>query len=190
MDESLLGLNAERWRNYCAVVTDSTRISVISKRSDFFSTNSIAAVYPALRKGIECFRILKITVFSQIYYARTIHATITSIRQQRYFQSSSIKTWFLFKRFVFVQVVQLQVSKNPKRFNNVKNILMKSRLCKPLRTDIDVYQSWFYIENLFDQRKENPYRWEIRNRNERTIVKESWQTKWTNSVESKYSSMS
>lgn len=122
-----------------------------------FSTNAIAAVYPALRKGIECFRILKITVFSQIYYARTI----TSIKQQRYFQSSSIKTRFLFKRFVFVQVVQvvqvLQVSKNSKRFNNVKNISMKSCLCKLLRTDIDVYQSWFHIENLFDQRKEKPY---------------------------------
>lgn len=122
-----------------------------------FSTNAIAAVYPALRKGIECFWILKITVFSQIYYARTIHTTITSIKQQRYFQSSSIKTWFLFKRFVFVQVVQLQVSKNSKRFNNVKNILMKGCLCKLLRTDIDVYQSWFHIENLFDQRKEKPY---------------------------------
>lgn len=42
-----------------------------------FPTNAIAAVYPALRKAIECFRILKITVLSQIYYARTIHATIT-----------------------------------------------------------------------------------------------------------------
>lgn len=87
------------------------------------STNAIAAVYPALRKRIECFRILKITVFSEIYYARTIHTKITSIRQQRYFQDIS-KIFLLSRHDSYSNALRLSKLSNYKYPKIQKDLIM------------------------------------------------------------------